>query len=137
VGGRARRGGAAVVVVRGVDDAVLVVLVVEHHGEASLVVGRRCSRVGRRVVVGSPLVRARGVRDALVTGLFVVGRFVTGVACGVGGCGSGRVVAPHSALVSILSGRGGTLETECMGAWSRGVACDRVPICSGSGGVVA
>lgn len=148
VGGRARRGGAVAVVGRCVRDAVLVV----GCGGASLVVGRRSPGVGLRVVVGLQSQWVRG-EAAVVTGAFVVGRLVTDAAPTIGGCGLGRVVVCRTVHSVSASGRGGTLETGCVQAWCDGslgtletgcvgcsvdrVVCDRVTICSGSGGVVA
>jgi hypothetical protein len=139
LGGRGRRG-AAVVVGRRVE-AVL------------LVVGRRDRWVGAglRVVVGSQSRWVRG-RGGLVTESFVVERLVTGAVLSIGGCGSGRVVAARSTHSARASGRGGTLETGCVGSrsdeswgtletgcagWLGGrVVCGCVSGCSGSGGVV-
>lgn len=133
-GGRARRGHAAVVVGCCVRDTVLVV----GCGGASLVVERRGrgTGAGLRVVVGSQSQWARG-EAAVVTGAFVVGRPVTDAAPTIGGCGSGRVVACRPVHSVSASGRGGTLETGCVGCSMNRVVCDRVTICSGSGGVVA
>ena len=126
MGGRVRRGGAVAVVGRRV-------------GTASLVVGRReCGiSAGLRVVVGSQSrCRARG-EAAVVTGAFVVGRPVTDAAPTIGGCGSGRVVVCRPVHSVSASGRGGTLETGCVGFPMNRVVCDRVTICSGTAGVVA
>lgn len=160
-GGRAQLGDAVLVVGRCVAGAVLVV---GHRVVASLVVGRRDSGAGRRVVVGSPFAGRGGVP---VAGSSVVGRLVTGTVIG----GSGRVVACRAPGASIrvrggtletgcagwrnavprtletgCSGVGvcdwrGTLETGCVGWWLAGrgecVMCDRDTFCSGTAGVVA
>ena len=136
VGGRGRRvlRCAASVVGRCARGVVFVV----GGWVASLVVGR-CGPwrgVGLRVVVGSQSQSVRG-EGKLVTGAFVVGRPVTDAVPGIGGCGSGRVVACRPVRSVMVSGCGGPLETGCVGCSVGRVVCDRGSICSRSGGVVA